>query len=484
MLIAIAILSCAASAVSQQGASGPRRPAVLHPHPFKVERVTPDLNALHVSRSVVIEVRFTHPIAAASLNPRNFRVDGRWSGPHTGAIQLTDGGRRLIFTPSTPFSAGETVYVSLSRAVRSTAGIPLGRAYSWNFWADSVSTNSGFTHVDTLVPGDTPYGAYGGDIDGDGFLDLCIPNENTSDVSVFLNDQAGSFGTATSYGVGFHCSPSEGIDMDFDGDIDLVVANILSHDVSVLLGNGDGTFQPQSRYPSGDQPRGLALIDADGDGDMDAVSANRIANNMSLFLNDGTGTLLPATSFDAGVNGETAVSACDMNNDGLFDLVVAGINNGRVGVLLGDGNGGFALHGTRSVGSNPWMVVTGDLNGDGSNDVGAILAGAGSTAICLNDGTGSLGAPASYTADSFPIALDFGDINGDGHLDLTSSSFSSGTFRLYTNDGTGAFVGAGILPAIQAGSCTVLHDYDGDGDVDITAIDELADLVFIFRHDD
>ena len=74
-----------------------------------------------------------------------------------------------------------------------------------------------FTLADTLIPGDTPYGAHGGDIDEDGDLDLCIPNENTSDVSVFLNDGNANFSGPFNYPVGFHCSPSEATDLDHDG---------------------------------------------------------------------------------------------------------------------------------------------------------------------------------------------------------------------------------------------------------------------------
>lgn len=484
MLTLLALALLVTQTGSQQPLPGGATLAFPSAHPFAVRRVVPAQNALHVPRASSIEVRFTHAVDPSSVTPRTFRVDGRWSGVHTGTVTLDATGKRATFTPTTPFSAGEMVHVNLARSLRSAGGPNLERGFAWTFWADSVSTSSTFTHIDTLVPGETPYGAYGGDIDGNGALDLCIPNENTSDVSVFLNGGTGNYGPASSVGVGFHCSPSEGVDLDFDGDLDLVVANILDHDISVLLGNGDGTFQPQMRVAAGTQPRGLALLDADGDGDFDAVTANRSDSNLSLLVNDGAGNFTLENTFDGGVSGETAVSACDMNDDGILDLVVGGIFDGRVGVLLGDGDLGFLVHSTRAIGSGPWMVVTGDLDGDGSNDVGAALSGAGTTAVALNDGNGFLGAPQSYTADAFPIALDFGDIDGDGFLDLTSSSYSGGTFRLYTNDGTGAFVSAGVLPAIQAGSCTVLHDFDGDGDVDITAVDELADLVFLFRHED
>jgi hypothetical protein len=39
------------------------------------------------------------------------------------------------------------------------------------------------------------------------------------------------------------------------------------------------------------------------------------------------------------------------------------------------------------------------------------------------------------------------------------------------------------LPASGAGSCAVLVDRDGDGDLDLTGVDELDDLLMLFRND-
>lgn len=450
--------------------------------PFEVVGQWPAKNALGVARNSVLGLRFSQPLRSASLDAQSFHVFGRWSGVHAGTNQLMGDGRVLRFTPASPFSAGELVHVTLARSVESAFGEHLPAGFAWTFWADSRASSGTYTQSGTLFPGDTPYGAHGGDVDSDGDLDLCIPNENSSDVSVYLNQGGGTFGPEATYGAGFHCSANEGADFDHDGDVDLVIANILDNDISVLLGNDDGTFAAQQRYASGTEPRGVTVLDAEGDGDLDIVTANRISSDLSLFRNGGNGVFATEARFNGGLNRETGVAAADMDGDGRTDLVVIGYSSHNAAVLRGDGQGAFLALSPRVIGANPWMVVVGDIDGDGRNDVAAACSGANVVGIVMGDGLGGLLPSTTYATGSFPIAIDLGDLNGDGWLDLTASCFGA-DYDLYRNLGGGLMGNHTVLPAVTAGSCTVLHDRDGDGDVDITGIDELADRVLLFRQD-
>lgn len=455
------------------------RPA--HPR-LTITHRSPAANSTSVARTSRIRIVFDQPIRAESLDEKSFHVFGRWSGVASGTTELLAGGNVLRFTPARPFSAGETVHVFLGRSLTGVSGAHLPHGFTWSFWADSRASSGTYTNTGTLSPGDTPYGAHGGDIDDDGDLDLCIPNEDTSDVSVYLNQGGGVFGAETTYGVGFHCSASEAADFDLDGDVDLVTANILDDDISVLIGNGDGTFQSEVRYNCGVQPRGVTVLDVDGDGDADIVTANRLSSDLSLFLNAGDGNFASEARFNAGLNRETGVVAADMDGDGIGDLVVIGYLSHDVVVLRGDGLGGFQALTPRAIGANPWMVVVGDVDRDGHNDVAAALSGANTAGIVRGNGAGGLFPATSYATGSFPIAIDLGDLNGDGWLDLTASCFGA-DFDLWRNLGNGLMGNHTVLSSITAGSCTVLHDRDGDGDIDITAIDELADRVLLFRQD-
>ena len=274
---------------------------ISRPERLRVVSVHPSPNALNVPRTTPIRIRFNGPLDPGSLAAANFEVFGRWSGVHTGQLELLRNDTVLWFTPDEPFSAGEQVTIRMSPGIGSTLLRPLQRPVTTSFRADSRASSITFTHVGTLIPGDTPYGAYAGDLNDDGNLDMCIPNEDTSDVSVFLNQGNGAYGVDTRYAAGLHCSANEGGDMDGDGDIDFAVSNILDDDMSFLRGNGDGTFQPQVRYATGNDPRGLTIIDCDGDGDLDVFTANRLESDVSMFLNDGAGVFASAVSVPGGV---------------------------------------------------------------------------------------------------------------------------------------------------------------------------------------
>jgi len=457
------------------------RPGGVSPVVFKVLKVSPAQSGLHVPRATSISITFNLPVDRTTLAGPAFHVMGRFSAMHSGVYHFSDQGRTMTFVPTKPFSAGEKVLVNLARTVSTAGGVTLDHGFAWTFWTDSRASSSQFSYDATLIPGDTPYGAYGGDIDNDGDLDICTTNENTSDVSVFLNDGTGNFGPATSEAVGWHCSPCDAADFNFDGHVDLAVSNIFHDDVSVLFGNGDGTFQPQMRYPVGDQPRGLALLDADGDGDIDIVTTNRQSGDVSLLLNTGSGLFASEFRFQAGVSGETGISSCDMDNDGILDLVIGGYYSDNITVRRGTGNGTFVAHSTRSIGTEPWMVVTGDLNGDGWPDVAAPLAGGPGAGILLNDGAGGFLPAQTYAGGNFPISIEIGDMNGDGHLDLSLGAFQGGYFSQYYNNGDGTFGSPFYISVPQAASFTIFHDFDNDGDMDMTLLDEIADLIFTYR---
>lgn len=462
-------------------------------HALVVVSTSPVTNELGAATGAPIIVTFDRPVDRSSVVAQEtFWAFGRWSGTATGVFGFGDGDRSVTLVPDRPFSAGETVLVVLSNALRGADGSSLRAAgYSYPFWTRARPAGARFVEVDRLSTRTSPlvssraYGGFGSDLDGDGHLDLTIVNEDTDDLRVFLNRADGSGLVADflqpTFGTGGVPSPAEPADFDRDGNVDVAVANTQGGSVSILLGLGDGRFAPQQEIVVSSSPRGIAVLDADGDGDLDVVSANPGADDLSLLRNDGTGVFGAAMSFGAGTSGSWGLAAADFDEDGVLDLVVGAQDAAELRVLRGLGGGSFATVGDFPVGGAVWMLAVGDVDGDGHVDVASVNSGANNGAILFGDGTGQLGAPSLHATDGFPLASDLGDIDGDGDLDWMVSSFS-GDWQLFTNDGTGQFVFARRFEAPRAASCALMLDLDRDGDLDLALIDELEDELVLLHN--
>jgi hypothetical protein len=462
---------------------------------FAVVAVAPAPRIIQAPVDGALVATFSEPVDPATITPASFAAFGRWSGPAAGEFSFSDGNLTVTLTPDQPFSPGEMVMVTMSAAIQAADGAPLRAAgYAYHFWTAAEPGEPIYDIIDILSvrsdPGE-PTRSYGGvatDLNGDGWLDLSIVNEDTFDVRVFLNRADGS-GLFEPFleppaAVNDRASPSEPADFDGDGHPDLAVANIDANTVSILLGNGDGTFTPQQEVFVGAQPRGIAVLDADGDGDADIVNTNSAgAGTLSLLLNKGDGFFGAPVFFEGGATGEWALAAADMNEDFIVDLVVGAQAAGdpRILVLLGNGKGGFTLAASQSAGGQVWMLNVGDVNGDGHDDVATANSGSNNGAILLGDGAGNLALPMLTPISSFPLATDLGDLDGDGDLDWATSSYG-GDWTLFRNDGEGSFSFYRTFQPTIAASCALMLDFDNDGDLDLALIDEEADEVMLAQN--
>lgn len=326
-----------------------------------------------------------------------------------------------------------------------------------------------------------------GDFNRDGRLDVVVCDVSSDAVTVLLGNGDGSFRAAQDYLLGLN--PSSVVTGDFNGDgiPDLAVAIPFPGTVNILLGKGDGTFQAPSTFAAGGGVGALAVADFNGDGKLDIATANLdtspdrfhpgiIESDVRIFLGNGDGTFQAAGAFAAGV-GPISLAVGDFNGDGVPDLAVADQGfqtpGNTLSILLGNGDGTFAVPQTYAVGNLPRSVVVGDFNRDGHLDVVVVNSGSNTVSVLLGNGDGTFGAALSYPVGSSPQSVAVGDFNGDGFLDLAVANqgiardYSDSDLSILLGNGDGTFQAPeryviGFLP-----SSVAVGDFDHDGYLDV-----------------
>ncbi|MDD9934737.1 MAG: FG-GAP-like repeat-containing protein [Myxococcales bacterium] len=475
-----------------------------------VESVTPVARAIAAPVDSASVVRFDRAVAATSVTAESFWAFGRFSGPvRDGERTISDDGLEVTLTPPKNWVAGDRVTVILSHDLEGEDGTTLrSEGYSFQFGTAAATGSLDFQEIDRQTTksgsGVRSYGGSAADLDGDGYIDLMIVNEDSLDLRIFMNrgDGSGTFEPYTETPIvplDQRASPSETTDFNGDGVLDLVTANLDANNLSILFGNGDGTFVESQKIRVGEQPRGVAVIDADGDGDVDIANTNANSDNMSVLLNDGSG-LFPEDEgpglqfFDSGhgmvtASQEFGLFAGDMNEDGLLDLVIGarGLSGQNSGVVVntGKGDGTFEFLSMHGPMATPWQLAVGDLDGDGHEDVatadGDLFQSQNTVSILLGDGAGGLEVVQAYDQNiDRPFAIDLGDLDGDGDLDTVVSNYRA-DWEILVNDGSGQMSLSSSVNATRAASCALLVDVDSDGDLDLVLIDEEEDEIIVMQ---
>jgi hypothetical protein len=261
---------------------------------------------------------------------------------------------------------------------------------------------------------------------------------------------------------------------DFNGDgiIDLAVPNSSNFSVSILLGNGDGSFRAPRTFAAGASPQGETVSDFDGDGFADLAVVNNSAGTVSVLLGKGDGTFQLPQPFEVG-SGPTHVAHDDFNGDGFSDLVVTNNNDNNVSVLLGAGNGNFGAQQTYTTGPMPYRVAVGDFNGDGIPDLVVDNLGGSTVSVLLGVGDGSFDPQQTYATGNAPRGVAVGDFNGDGKLDLAVTNYADDTISVLLGRGDGTFLPQQTYPVGNHPSAISAADFNGDGilDLSVTNID-------------
>lgn len=267
--------------------------------------------------------------------------------------------------------------------------------------------------TETRFPaGTSPQSVTTADFDEDGLLDLATPDDEgeVGGLSILLGDGAGGFSAAGTVALAAdRDGPNAVVSADLDGDehVDLAVTNrFFFSGLSVFLGDGSGGFQPGVVIDR-ESPDGLGVGDADNDGDADLFVTNGNATILGLMLGDGTGGFAeaPGSPYPVGTDVPNGLdlAVADLNGDGNDDAAVASGDEDTIAVLLGTGTGSLAAAGAPlPVGDEPRSVAIDDLNNDANPDLVTVNLRSLDMTVLLGDGTGDFAEAAASRSPWVP----------------------------------------------------------------------------------
>lgn len=288
------------------------------------------------------------------------------------------------------------------------------------------------------------------------------------------------------------------VDLDGDGDLDLVIPQEWRVN-RVLTNDGNGRFvvahgllpaapeaelirPPQIVQPLLKDSEDVSVADFNGDGLLDIIMVVEDdvrfgrANVHQYFRQTSRGRFervygeIPDTVANA-------IAHADINGDDALDVIMSG--DGQDRLLVNDGRGGFDDETEQRLPRE--AAVAQDVaffDADGDGDLDLVLGLEGGHALWTNDGRGRfrdesrerLPAPGNVEARKVSPA----DVDGDGDLDLYFSHVAwqgrSAQDRLFINDGRGRFRDETVARVPEESRNTLVAafaDLDGDGDLDL-----------------
>jgi hypothetical protein len=240
------------------------------------------------------------------------------------------------------------------------------------------------------------------------------------------------------------------------------------------------SFDAAVSYPAGGiRPSSVAVGDVDGNGVNDVVVANNSSNTVGVLRGNGSGGFHPAVTSPT-AQAPASVALGDLNADGRADIAVANRLGGNVSILLGKDGGGFAPANSFPAGTQPFAIAIGDVNGDGALDVVVANRASDDLSLLIGDGSGSLAPPIAVPVGDGPESLALGDLDADGDLDAAVALFDADLMAVMLNTGSGGFAPPSLYSAGNGPESVALGDLRADDRTDIAVANFFSDYASVY----
>ncbi len=310
------------------------------------------------------------------------------------------------------------------------------------------------------------------DMNVDGNLDVVMTRLGSNSVDILHGNGDGTFEDAISIFVGGHPVSVVADDFNEDGQPDFACTNGDLGTVTVFLSTLTG-FVTGGSMVTGSRPVRLVSQDLNEDGHRDLLVVDQIDSTVGLLVGDGLGGFGSLqTSFIEIDDSLEAITVEDLDDDGHLDLIVPCPLQDLVAVLIGVGDGEFLDAVMYDVGDNPGFVAVSDYDGDGIKDVAANNRDGDSVSLLRGVGFGLLEAYQEIPIGDNPTLVRTLDTSGTGEQDLAVTIAGDDALRIQwglsaTSHGYSATINLGYSPDFL-----ITGDFDGDALDDIVIVDK------------
>jgi hypothetical protein len=170
-------------------------------------------------------------------------------------------------------------------------------------------------------------------------------------------------------------------------------------------------------------------------------------------------------SYKVGKN-PTTITAIDINQDGVTDLMTTNVSSNTLSILIGNGDGSFHDQVQLHVCEEPRSLATGFFNADASPDIVLACAGGDQIAVLFGRGDGKFTEGPQYPVHRTPVSIASDDLNGDRVADLVVA-LRNDKIKVFLGQGNGEFRHGAQYEYGDTPTSVALSDLNGDGKIDL-----------------